>query len=62
MVTRMRGQRGAYNTGGIKQALVDQSILDASLVAFPVATVAVAYGSPRPTDTGTTAAKQEVVV
>ncbi|SRR6266403_1303659 len=59
-MTERRGD--THDTGGIKQALLNQSILDTCFVTFPVAAVAVTYGSPCPTDTCTTAAEQEVVV
>jgi hypothetical protein len=55
-------QTVTYDAGGVKQTLVDQGVLDALLVAFPVAAVAVAHGAPRPTDARTAATEQEVVV
>ena len=62
MIARRRERRGAHNTSGIKQTLVDQSILDTVLVTLKAAPVTVAYGSPRPANTRATAAEQKVVV
>ena len=55
-------QTETYDASGVKQTLIDQSILNALLVAFPAAAVAVAHGAPRPANARATAAEQEVVV
>jgi hypothetical protein len=51
-----------YNASGIKQTFVDQSVLNALLVTFPAAAVAVAHRAPRPANARATATEQEVVV
>jgi hypothetical protein len=56
------GKRGAHNASRVEEAVVDQSILDAVLVALPVSAEAVAHGRPPAADARAAAAKEQVVV
>jgi len=51
-----------YDASGVKQTLIDQSVLNALLAAFRAAAVAVAHSAPRPANARATATEQEVVV
>ena len=55
-------QTETYDASGVKQTLIDQSLLNTLLVAFPAAAVAVAHGTPRPANARATATEQEVVI
>jgi len=55
-------QTETYDASGVKQTLIDQSVLNTLLVAFPAAAVAIAHGPPRPSNARTTTTEQEVVV
>ena len=62
MTNTRRGYRGAHNTGGIKQALVNQSSLNTFPITLSLSTVAVAHRSPSPANARAATAKQEVVI